>query len=1091
VATSVEAWLQSLGLGQYAAAFAENDLDLDLLPRLTDQLLKDIGVLSAGHRLRLLAAAAELAPAPAAAPAALPDAEGDRRHAAILMADISGYTELCRRFDAEPVQALVRRFYEVTDAIVASFGGRVIDHAGDGTLAVFGAPVAHGNDPERAVRAALEMHRQTAEILDPDGIGIGLHAGIASGEVVSGVLGDGAQRKFVVTGDAVNLAARLNAVAQSGQTVIGENVWRDVCAWFAAEALGEVAVKGVPKPVPLWAVKGVRERGAQTGMLVGRRAELQGLTGALDRLLQDGRGAVICVRGEPGIGKSRLVGELQQRAQGRRCRVHRAHVLDFGGQRGQDVVRALLAQALGLDLGGERTLAAVDRSQAEGLLQAAERAFVLDLLDLPMTPEERIGFDAMDPPRRQRGLRETFAAVWSRLAAAQPRVLLVEDIHWASPDVVQFLAVLARAAGAAPLMLLMTSRVEGYPLDRAWHAQAQGAALLTIDLGALTQEEAQELAQRLSHAGMRGTSACVARAEGNPLFLEQLLRNLVEAQGEAIPASIHSLVLARVDRLPGREKQAVQAASVLGKRLNRSALCALLDDPAYDPAPLVAADLLREDGGELAFAHALIQEGVYASLLNTRKRALHLRAADALGGSDLRLRSEHLDRAGDPGAAAAYLAAAREQAQRFRSEAALQLAERGSALVEAVALRAELLLLRGDLLRDAGRSGESIRAFEAALPCAGGDEQRWRAWMGVVACHRVTTDIPAAMQALDAAQRIAERLGAAEHRSRIHHVRGNLHFARGDGDACRSEHEAALRFAREAGNAECEALALSGLGDADYLQARMLRALAHFRGAVELSRAQGLPRVEAANRCMAGHCLFYANRMQESVHEMQVALAAAQAMGLAQIEIFVYESLGYLFAVRGEHALAEQYLRPGMPLARAAGARRYLSLMLYALALGRMAQGLEAQARSALDEAMELSRSTGPAFAGPILHSALALLAPDAGSARRALGEGEALLREGAISHCHLHFRRDAIDVSLRWGEPAEALRHAGALEDYVAGDPLPWAQLAVRRGRLLAACAGGARQEAPVRALRDLRAALEQAGLRSALPAVDAVLQG
>jgi class 3 adenylate cyclase/tetratricopeptide (TPR) repeat protein len=1090
VTRSVEAWLEGLGLGQYAEAFAENDLDFDLLPQLNDALLKDIGVRSAGHRLRLLTAAAALAPAAPPATREAPDGEGDRRHATILMADLSGYTELCRRFDAEAMQALVQRFYGVTDAIVAAFGGRVIDHAGDGTLAAFGAPVAHGNDPERAVRAALEMHRQTAGILDPSGAPLGLHAGIASGEVVCGVLAAAEQRKFVVTGDAVNLAARLSAVALPGQTVIAKSVWRDVRNSVDVEALGEVAVKGAARPVPLWRVHGLREPGFQAGVLVGRRAELQGLLAALQSLLDRRHGAVLCVRGEPGIGKSRLVREMQQHARGRGCPVHRAHVLDFGGQRGQDAVLALLAQALGGEGGAERALAAVARAQANGMIVAGERPFVLDLLDLPMTPEERVAFDAMDPPRRQRGLRDALAAVLSRLAAARPRVLLVEDIHWASPRVLQYLAALARAAAGAPLMLLMTSRVEGCPLDRGWHAQAAGTPMLTIDLGPLTEDEARELAQSLSHASADSMRACVQRAEGNPLFLEQLLRNLAEAQAELIPASIHSLVLARVDRLGAREKQAVQAASVLGKRFGLASLRAVLEDAAYDPAPLVAADLLREDSGELAFAHALIQEGVYASLLNTRKRALHLRAAEALSASDLVLRAEHLDRAGDPRAPAAYFEAAREQAQRFRTDSALGLAERGSALADDAALRTELLLLRGDLLRQAGRSSDSIAAFEVAVQSATSDEQRCKAWMGVVAGHRVTTDVPAAMRALDEAQRIAERLGSADHGSRIHHVRGNLHFARGDGDACRAEHQVALRLAREVANPECEALALSGLGDADYLQARMLRALDHFRGGVELSRQHGLPRTEAANRCMAGHCLFYANRMEDSVQEMQAALRVAQAMGLTQVEIFVYESLGYLLALRGEHHLAEEYLRPAIPLARAAGARRYLSLMLYALALGRMAQGLHAEAQAALDEALDLTRSTGPAFAGPIVHAGIALLAGDAAGATRALADGESLLGQGAVSHCHLHFRRDAIDVSLRWGAPAEALRHAAALEDYVARDPLPWAELVARRGRLLAQAAAGQRHDRLMQALLGVREDLQRSGMRSALPSVDAALQ-
>jgi class 3 adenylate cyclase len=153
---------------------------------------------------------------------------GERRQATVLVADISGYTALCARLDAEQVQALVKRFYDETDRIVVGYGGQVIDHAGDGTLAVFGAPVAHGNDSERAVRAALDMHREVRAIADPSGQPIGLHIGIASGEVVAATLAAGAQAKYVVTGEAVNLAARINAAARDGQTLASEGVWRSV-----------------------------------------------------------------------------------------------------------------------------------------------------------------------------------------------------------------------------------------------------------------------------------------------------------------------------------------------------------------------------------------------------------------------------------------------------------------------------------------------------------------------------------------------------------------------------------------------------------------------------------------------------------------------------------------------------------------------------------------------------------------------------------------------------------------------------------------------------------------------------------------------
>jgi predicted ATPase len=196
-----------------------------------------------------------------------------------------------------------------------------------------------------------------------------------------------------------------------------------------------------------------------------------------------------------------------------------------------------------------------------------------------------------------------------------------------------------------------------------------------------------------------------------------------------------------MDRLRQHDKAALQAASVIGKRFGIDALRALVDDPGYACDSLIDADLVRPEGPEYVFAHALIQEGVYSSLLHARKRELHGRAANWFGEREPILRAEHLDRAADPAAAEAYLAAASAQTKRFRHEAALRLAERGLEIALADAVRCSLLLLRGDLLREAGRSSDSLAAFQSALGLASDDSQRCEAWMGIVAGHRVTTDI--------------------------------------------------------------------------------------------------------------------------------------------------------------------------------------------------------------------------------------------------------------------------------------------------------------------------------------------------------------
>jgi class 3 adenylate cyclase/tetratricopeptide (TPR) repeat protein len=1095
VTTNVRQWLEALGLPQYAEAFEANDIDADLLRSLSDQILKDIGVASAGHRLRMLAATARLASA--GPPLAQPDAlrrssDGERRQATVLIADISGYTALCARLDPEQVQALLARFYEVTDGIIANYGGHVIDHAGDGTFASFGAPIAHGNDAERAVRAALDMQVQVPAIVDPTGQALTLHAGIASGEVVAATIAAGAQSKYAITGDAVNLAARLSSIAEPGQMLLSDAAWGAVSRIFDGRSLGEAPIKGIGRPVSLWSVTGLRRGVAERRSFVGRQAELRQLLGVLDAAQKNASGLAVCMLGEAGIGKSRLVEELRERAKLRGFDCHCGYVLDFGVGKGQDAIAAIVKDVLEASpQSDEPTLrAAVRRAVSSGLIASDQEILINDLLELPQSAEQRAAFDAMDNSTRIQRLGETLAGILQRGAQLRPRLVVVEDIQWASPDLLRYLALLGRAAGGSRIVLVMTSRFEGYPLDQGWRASAHGSPLLTVNLEPLRPEESRLLAAGLMQPSNRLARECIERADGNPLFLEQLLRAAAEAQASSLPASIQSLVLARMDRLGQRDKSALQTASVIGKRFGIAALRALADDPEYSCDVLIDADLVRPDGPEYVFAHALIQEGVYASLLHARKRELHRRAADWFGEEEPILRAEHLDRASDPAAAAAYLAAATAQTARFRHESALRLADRGLEIAIADSVRSALLLLRGDLLREGGRSSESLAAFQTALDLAADDNQRCQAWMGIVAGHRVTTDIPAAMAALDRAQAIAERLAVSGLRSRIHHVRGNLFFATGDSSACRREHEAALHHAQQAGDVECEAQALSGIGDALYLQGRMLTALDRFERCVALCEDAGLTKVQIANRCMVGHCLYYANRMDESIAAIRRALEDARRLGQAQAEIFTLESLGLLLGAKGDYEAAEQALMSGIPLARAAAARRYLSVMLYDLADLKLVSGARDEARACLDEALDLAQQTGMAFSGPLVLSGIACAEPDPVQAKRALEQGEAVLREPCVSHCHLHFYRNAIEVSLRWHAWNEACRYAGLLERYVQAEPLPWATLVVARGRALAAVGVGEISAALPDRLKHIRDEIERVGMHSALPGVNLALE-
>ncbi len=308
----VGAWLNRLGLAAYARAFADNDIDAETLKSLSADDLKELGVISLGHRKKLLSAIAALSgpqgEAGAAEPAA--PAEDERRQVTVLFCDLAGYTSMTRELGAEQAHELTGRFFALADQIIERFGGTVDKHIGDCVMAVFGAPIAHGNDAERAVRTALAVREAMPRLAETAGRPMDVHIGIASGQVVAG--GAGGHRRFSITGNSVNLASRLTDRAAPGEILISEAVRATLAGRLKGVDAGMLEVKGLDRPIRAWRLVDLRER-PETAQrpFVGRRSELRQFEGALEACLETGSGLAIHVRGEAGIGKTRLVEEFR------------------------------------------------------------------------------------------------------------------------------------------------------------------------------------------------------------------------------------------------------------------------------------------------------------------------------------------------------------------------------------------------------------------------------------------------------------------------------------------------------------------------------------------------------------------------------------------------------------------------------------------------------------------------------------------------------------------------------------------------------------------------------------------------------------
>jgi len=1048
-------WLQKHGFEQHVQLFEDNEIDGEVLFDLTNDDLKELG-LSLGSRKKLLKAIGPVSEHDGhKASETTAVVIGERRQVTVLFADIADFTAMSARIGAEETHDVLNRYFEAADRIVEEFGGSVDKHMGDNVMAVFGAPVAHDNDPERAVRAALAIHEAAAGIMPEAGIGLRLHIGIASGLVVASNTGSDSHREYTVTGESVNLAARLEGLAESGQTLVSETVHKRTSGQFAATQLGRQSIKGIEQPVGVWRIDGNAEainRG-RSSLFVGRRSELGQCKAILEQVAATGEGQTILLRGAAGIGKTRLAEEVLSIARSEKFALHRCLILDFGSRKGQEAVPSLVRSFLGLPgtSDQDQRIQAADKALATGAYAEADRVFLNDLADIPQPADLRRLYNAMDTTARRAGRRALIAGLTAWASKIQPQLILVEDLHWADAQTLDSLAAVMAVATESPVALVATTRPEGDPLEGAWRAVSQERPVSIINLGVLRPSEAKEMAAGFVETNQERLTECLERAAGNPLFLEQLLQNAAESASDAVPGSIQSLVLARMDRLEPLDSQALQAASVLGQRFALPALRNLLASPDYDCAQLLAHQMIRPEGDDFLFAHALIRDGVYESILTVTRSRLHLKAANWFASNDLTLQAEHLHMALDPSAARAYLAAAQSELDKYRYEEAIALLKKGQRLADQEADVVELALTLGHAQHNVGALEEARAAFTAALDSTNDEAVRCRARLGIAGVKRITEDLDGALADLDAAVIAARRLGLVSEHSRACYLRGNIAFPRGDTEACLREHGSALELAREAGSVELEAAALGGLADGEYLGGHYRRACDRFTECVEISYKHGFGRIQVANQPMMAFTLMWCGESERALTVGLEAIETAQRVGHGRAEMLAHNAAFELYRSRGEITLARDHANQALALSRQLGARRFEAMQMTYIAEVDFIQGNQEEALSNVRIALANCRDVGMSFIGPKILGGVALVTNDENERHTAITEAETLLEVGSVSHNYVYFRIFAIEACLRAGEYEAAESHANFLATFSPQENLRLIEFHVDRGRALA----------------------------------------
>jgi ABC-type transport system substrate-binding protein/class 3 adenylate cyclase len=645
-----------------------------------------------------------------------PTARDERRTVTALFADVVGSTRLGERLDPEELKLVVGDAVARMIASVESFGGTVKDLAGDGLLALFGAPVAHEDDPERAIRAGLQIVEEITayalEVQEAWGIeGFSVRVGINTGPVVVGSLGAGEKIEYGATGDAVNVSARLQSRAESGSVLVGEATYRLVTPMFEWGKPDELILKGKAEPIVARAVTGVRALGIRTrGLegiqtrLVGREREL-GMAGAALEGVVAGSGGIVFLVGEPGIGKTRLLSELRGRFEQTSSPHGRALWLEgrsvsYGESMPYWLFRDLLRSWLGVlaDDPELRVRVTLRRRLEElfGVRVMETHPYLAALLGVTPEPEATSRLAELSPEALQFRTFEVVRELLQRLAQDGPVVVALEDLHWADATSLQLVERIFSDTEVAALLVILTSRPErDHPSWRLKEAAARELPHRTseIDLQALSGDAGRELLHAL--VGLDTLPAPVERAilepaEGNPFFMEELVRSLADhgalvRDGDrwrfvhevevSIPPTVEKVILARIDRLGSGARESLTAASVLGRQFGTPLLEAVAGPGSVAAlADLQRLDLVRESRRwpepEYRFKHALIQEAAYRTLVAADRNSLHRRAAEWLEGresnpeaEDAGLLAHHWLAAADEGKAIRYLTLAGDRAR--------------------------------------------------------------------------------------------------------------------------------------------------------------------------------------------------------------------------------------------------------------------------------------------------------------------------------------------------------------------------------------------------------------------------------------------
>jgi predicted ATPase/class 3 adenylate cyclase len=1004
--------------------------------------------------------------------------EAERRQLTVMFCDLVGSTAMSELMDPEDLRDVISSYQDICQKHINRYGGYIARYMGDGLLVYFGYPTANERDPERSVRAGLDIIAEVGTNSLPDGTPLFVRVGIATGRVVVGdLIGEGASEERAVLGDTPNLAARLQGLAEPGSVCVSEATYALLLNALSFEALGPQSLKGITEKV--LAYRALGEINIETQPVLSIHTPLVGRHTQIDYLNEQwrrtsiGYGRIVTIIGDPGFGKSRLVSAFREEIKTTNHQVLEIKASEFHQDSSFRPIRQMLRQTLNR-LNSEFPNAPFRvLNNWLGKYTALNDDAPQILQHLLGIPIENRSAHNLDGAALKIHTVDTLVDLFVALSVEVPLLTIIEDAQWLDASTVEFMNRLVSQVSSSSILVLIAARPGFSP---NWNKSLD---INKLNIERLSLEQANELVTIISkhkHLPQDIRETLLERADGIPLYIEELTRSVIEASQSpqednnesamSVPPTLQDSLMARLDRL-GATKLIAQKAAVIGRVLDRTLLQAISENDHINVEQgileLLSCDMLvpRPDirEGLFEFRHALISDIAYQSLLIRRRKEIHAQVATALlklnpsiNETEPEVVAYHYMNAGIPDEALGFWKLAGDKAT-------------------AVWANTEAI-------------GHYKKAIAALTESAPDDvEQEVDLLLDMVECMRIVDRSEEAFTALDRAETLAKANSLGPQLINTYYQRGNLSFVTGDLLECVRLHTSVRDLARKSGAVIEEARAESGLGDASFLAGHIQTAEWHFDNCIEIARREDLAQIETSNLSLRGHMRLYLNQFSAATSDSREAVKLAVVAGNRRDEMVARGScLAKILYELGQWEECDEQLIRASDIAKSLGARRFIPLYLSFRAKVAIAIGDSKAALELASSAVNLSREGELLFATPMALSTLARAVTDASQADNYLAEAEAILAQGSMSHNHFWFRLDAMELGLKRADAQMVARHAMSLDQYISAEPPAWAQFHIRRCQLLSTVPNGD-EKGKLRS--DILELIEDAKKRNQRPAI------